>query len=269
MKPTLLSFLFLLFSALEVTCTDSGVNGFASANGGTTGGGSAVAVTVTTAADLKEAAGTPGAKVIIHRQWYNRCQQHHISDQQQDHNRCRRNRHPLSHVWYDHLAIRDASDGLLDITLQSDYHTVSWCKFWYTNSSLPHRLANLHIQERMPRVMCGGAHIYNNYHTFWGNNYAIGFGSYGSVAILNNYFNGTQDPHRFLHDVYADGETEGSIYDGTIGVRDEGKKGSRDVAGQEGSRYRPVTTPYAYALDAAEAVPELVRACAGPRASSV
>ena len=47
------------------------------------------------------------------------------------------------HVWLNHLNIWNAGDGNLDITSQSSYVTVSWCKFWYTDESHDHRLCAL------------------------------------------------------------------------------------------------------------------------------
>ncbi|PSN59796.1 pectin lyase-like protein, partial [Corynespora cassiicola Philippines] len=124
------------------------------------------------------------------------------------------------HIWYDHLNVFDAADGLLDITKESDYQTVSWCKFSYSSGSSDHRLASLvssgggtqpddegklrvtyhhnwwaeNVDQRMPRVMYGEAHIYNNFFDSAGNSYCIGFGSYGSVLIQSNYFKGVKNP---------------------------------------------------------------------------
>ena len=47
------------------------------------------------------------------------------------------------HVWLNHLNIWNAGDGNLDITRESNYVTVSWCKFWYTNEKHGHRFNGL------------------------------------------------------------------------------------------------------------------------------
>ncbi|OBT84626.1 hypothetical protein VE02_05470 [Pseudogymnoascus sp. 03VT05] len=66
MKANVLFCCYLLGVVIAVTCPgDTGVNGYASVEGGTTGGGTATAITVTTLADLKTNAGASGSRVII------------------------------------------------------------------------------------------------------------------------------------------------------------------------------------------------------------
>ncbi|ELR03559.1 hypothetical protein VC83_02581 [Pseudogymnoascus destructans] len=66
MKANLLFCYSLLGVALAVTCPDdTGVNGYATVKGGTTGGGTATAITVTNLADFKSNAAAYGSRVII------------------------------------------------------------------------------------------------------------------------------------------------------------------------------------------------------------
>lgn len=306
-------------------CPDNSVDGFASVGDGTTGGGSATPAIVTTASDLKSAAMAVEPRVIVVRGTIDTQGEVEVASDKtirgedasatvvggfsmnnvsniifQDLNikagtavdtiASRRSHH----VWYDHLNISDASDGLLDITIESDLQTVSWSTFWYSNASSNHRFASLvgsgggdhpedegklrvtyhhnwwaqNVDERMPRVMYGEGHIYNNYYNSPGNEYAIGFGSYGSILVQNNYFKDVKDPHVFMHDVYAYAEASGNIYDGATGSRHTGKHGNRDAQGNEGATYDPVSPPYSYSLDEASDIPALVQRCAGPRSSS-
>lgn len=46
------------------------------------------------------------------------------------------------HVWLDHLDISDGQDGNCDITKGADFVTVTWCKFWYSYDK-EHRFSNL------------------------------------------------------------------------------------------------------------------------------
>ena len=112
---------------------------------------------------------------------------------------------------------------------KSNYITVSYCKFYYTNSKNPHRFYGLigsgaanhpedfgtlkvtyHycwfgdlVYERMPRLVYGQVHIYNNYYSCKGNLYSIGVGSYGSALIESNYFQQVKNPIEFMYNIYA------------------------------------------------------------------
>ncbi|MFC8850793.1 MULTISPECIES: cellulose binding domain-containing protein [unclassified Micromonospora] len=190
------------------------------------------------------------------------------------------------HLWFDHLNLWDASDGLLDLTRGVDYMTVSWVKFWYTDSSNSHRLASLvgggsthgdtdrgklnatyhHnwfaelVDQRGPRMLFGKGHVYNSYYTSAGNAYSIGTGSEASVLIENNYFKNVHDPHRFQDGNPTYITARGNVYDNTSGRQD---------TGAQGSGVTPFTNPpYSYTLDNANDVPAIVSACAGPKLGS-
>ncbi len=194
------------------------------------------------------------------------------------------------HVWLNHLNTHDASDGNIDIKLGSNYITVSWCKIWYKNSKNDHRLSCLvgsgagdhddtdygrlkvtfhhnwfsdFCKERMPRVMYGMGHIYNNYYSCKGNDYCIGVGCYGTVLVENNYFKDVKNPHQFS---YADQTypcaitARGNEYDNTSGKKETGQhpKASSPAASFD-------QAPYPYLLDDAKTIPDLVQKYAGPQ----
>lgn len=194
-------------------------------------------------------------------------------------------------IWLNHLNVWDAGDGLLDITRESSYVTVSWCKFWYTDSKHSHRFCALigsgggdkpedwgklkvtyhHnwfadlVDQRMPRIVYGQAHIFNNYYTSKGNSYCVGVGSYGSALIEGNYFDGVKSPHRFMYDVYYHITAQGNAYMNTTGSRDKGMGGKRIVTGQN-FEVKPLTNlPYQYTLDPADDVPRILKALTGPQ----
>lgn len=201
------------------------------------------------------------------------------------------------HIWWDHLNVWDAEDGLLDITNASDYQTVSWMKFSYTNASHDHRLASLNgsgagdhpedwghnrvtyhhnwfatlVDQRMPRVMYGKGHQFNNYYNAPGNAYCIGVGSYGSILAENNYFKDVNDPILHMYDVYMYSAHSGNIFDNTTGHKDSGFAGTRDACPggdctiQAGFEPGPFEPPYPYTLRPAADVPEIVQRCAGPQ----
>jgi len=99
-----------------------------------------------------------------------------------------------NHIWVDHCDFMDGQDGNMDITEQSDYVTVSWCTFSYTERSFMHMNTNLcggsdsstgddaklnitwaynnwgkGCQARMPMARFGRFHMLNNYFTCTGN----------------------------------------------------------------------------------------------------
>ncbi len=190
------------------------------------------------------------------------------------------------HLWFDHLNIRDSRDGNLDLTNGSDLITVSWCKFWYTDAGNDHRLCSLvgsgsthadtdagrnratfhHnwfaglVRERMPRVLFGQSHVFNNLYTSAGNNYCVAAGSFAAVLIEQNYFQGVKDPHKFADDNHAFITATGNVYDGTKGKQETG------LGGTLGMNVEPFTQPpYAYTADAAKDVPRAVMMSAGPQ----
>ncbi len=194
----------------------------------------------------------------------------------------------VHHLWLDHLTLHDAGDGLMDITIGSNYVTVSWCKFYYTDLSNDHRLCSLvgsgadhddtdmgrnkatyhhnwfaeGVDQRMPRILYGQGHVYNNYYTCEGNYYCIGAGCYASVLVEGNYFKNVNNPHQMAYTharpVYI--TARDNVYDNTTGSKDTGLGGSA-----YGNVEAFTDPPYDYVLTPAEDVPALVERYAGPQ----
>lgn len=204
------------------------------------------------------------------------------------------------HVWINHLNIWNSSDGSIDSKMGADYITVSWCKLWYEDAidvrtgtlhyakDHDHRLACLigsgagdhddtdmgklhvtyhhnwfadYVDQRMPRVMYGRAHVYNNYYTCQDNTYCIGADSYASVLIENNYFKNVNNPHEFSYTpgLPASIVARGNEYDNTTGSKTTGQH-------YDTTKITPFeTTVYDYTLSDAVDIPEIVKNYAGPR----
>jgi pectate lyase len=189
------------------------------------------------------------------------------------------------HLWFDHLNVTDSSDGNLDLTKGSDFLTVSWSKFWYTDPNHSHRLSCLvgagsteaatdsgknnvtyhHnwfaelVDQRMPRVLFGKGHVFNDYYTSTGNGYCVGSGSFAALLVEGNYFKGVKSPHRFQDTNPSHITARDNVYDNTTGNKDTGQGGS-------GGTVTPFTDPpYDYKLDATATIPDLITRCAGPR----
>jgi len=183
------------------------------------------------------------------------------------------------HIWFDRCDISDGTDGNLDITVESDFVTVSWTRFSYSGRRAGgHQLSNLvgasdgatddaghlnvswhhnwwadNVQERMPRVRYGKNHLFNNLYTSAGNSYCIGLGVSGDVLLENNVFDGVDDPINSTS--YSDSnsvvESRGNVYTDTTG----------DTADFGSGVFTP---PYPYTLDDASDVEAMVRAGVGP-----
>jgi pectate lyase len=190
------------------------------------------------------------------------------------------------HLWFDHLNVSDGPDGNLDLTVGTDYVTVSWCKFWYTTPTRAHRLSCLigngstattdtnknnvtyhhnwfaqGVQERMPRILFGKCHVFNSYYNSTNNNYCVGVGSFASVRIENNSFQGVEDCYQFVDSNHAYITAAGNMFSGTSGKTETGLGGTD---GPIVTEFIP-STVYPYTPDAAADVPSMVTAGAGPQ----
>lgn len=189
-------------------------------------------------------------------------------------------------IWIDHCEFSHGFDGLLDITREADFVTVSWCKFFNHNKvmligsrdtdtiSREHLRTTIHhcwfdgcstfydsvdmkeyrLTQRMPRVRFGDVHVFNNYYEQVGD-YGIAARFESDVAIENNYFRNLQDPH-IINDIGKgiddpDLVASGNIYDNTGGN-----------AQVNGKAFNP-SAFYSYILDPAIDIPALVMNNAG------
>jgi len=189
--------------------------------------------------------------------------------------------HSTHHVWVDHCHFNECADGQFDITHGSDFFTVSWCKFSYTNETSDHRLSmlignrddlaaedtgKLHVtlhhnwigdlvQDRVPRVRFGQVHVFNTYYAATGNNTCIGLGILSQVLLESSYFDGIKRPWKSRSEP---GQTEGRLQTNddmiyTFGPKIQmGKTAPVD--------FKP---PYVYKLDAAKDVKDIVTTHAG------
>lgn len=112
----------------------------------------------------------------------------------------------------------DAADGLIDMTRECDFVTISWCHLYYTapngheNSILVggndddtmdigkshltfhHNWFGTIAKERMPSVRFGRAHVFNNYFNSPGNRYCTRTRLYAEVLVENNFYDNVQNP---------------------------------------------------------------------------
>jgi pectate lyase len=157
------------------------------------------------------------------------------------------------HLWFDHLDVSDGSDGNLDMTHDSDYITISWTKFWYSNrrtdpeqGASGHRFSNLigasdsdageyritfhhnwwadNIDQRMPRSRFGDIHVFNNLFTASGNSYCTNAGISTHLLVENNIYRGVNNP--LSPDGNGDMRAQGNVFDDVTGNQsDNGGQG--------------------------------------------
>lgn len=114
------------------------------------------------------------------------------------------------HVWIDHNTLYNCQDGLIDVTLGSNFITIS--NNWLFNHNEAMLLGNSDeaqadkkmmitvafnrfgpgLMQRMPRIRKGYAHVANNFYLPWGI-YAIGGSSDPTILSEGNVFVGPND----------------------------------------------------------------------------
>ena len=94
------------------------------------------------------------------------------------------------HCWVDHCTFLDGMDGNFDITQRSDFNTVSWCTFSYTDRSYMHQNTNLiGSSDREPTGFLNTTYAFN----WWGPGCVqrMPMARVGKIHMLNNYFSCT------------------------------------------------------------------------------
>lgn len=119
-----------------------------------------------------------------------------------------------NHMWVDHCDFIDGMDGNFDINSRSDFVTISWCKFCYTDRTYVHANTNLvgsndnpdfngidnlnvtfaychwdrGCDQRMPMARFGTIHVLNCYYSCAGNTAAINPRKISEFLIEGCYF---------------------------------------------------------------------------------
>lgn len=192
----------------------------------------------------------------------------------------------INNVLVTKCTIYDTGDGAFDISNNSDFVTVSWCKFHYTPSTpdpghtfaclvgssdtqeddaanlrvtYHHNWWTTGVKERMPRVRYGQVHVYNNYYSnLVAGGYCIGVGCGARIRVENNYFNAVPTPWK---DYYSDVPEHPA---GHIGWNTGNVFYSCLAPSWATNEYATIfTPPYSYTLYNAADLPAMVQAYAG------
>ena len=178
------------------------------------------------------------------------------------------------HCWVDHCAFSDGMDGNFDITVSSDFNTVSWCTFSYTERSYMHQNTNLigysdreptgflnttfafnwwgqGCVQRMPMIRVGKIHMLNNYFSCTTAGNCINPRKNSEVLIEGNYFEKGVRRYYSQNDAIA------------VTWADSNHAEEPNKAGQPISIGTPVTVPYDYSVAPYADVPAAVKKHAG------
>ena len=170
-------------------------------------------------------------------------------------------------------------DELCSIVRQSDYVTVSWCKFYFDSPddhsfgfligngddvtadrgklhvTMHHNWYDNGVKGRQPRVRYGYVHIYNNYYNSNNTDYCIGAGYECHIRVENTHFDNVDDP-------WAD--YGGPDSGGQIGWSNLKFEGSSQPSFMSNS-FPVFSPPYSFSLDSVDSVESIVRNSAGNR----
>ena len=178
------------------------------------------------------------------------------------------------HCWVDHCSFSDGMDGNFDITQSSDFNTVSWCTFSYTERSYMHQNTNLigysdreptgflnttfafnwwgqGCVQRMPMIRIGKIHMLNNYFSCTTAGNCINPRKNSEVLIEGNYF------EKGVRRYYSQNDAI------SVTWADSNHAEEPNKAGQPISIGTPVTVPYDYSVAPYADVPAAVKKHAG------
>ncbi len=255
MLKRLLTLLFAcpLFSTLSFSQDQCAPVGWATQNGGTTGGGSAAPITVTTLSALQTQASSSGAKVIYVSGTIGTgvgTRVNVAADKTiiglpgakliggfdvKAKNIIIRNMKvqgpgavdvdgvdcltidgtSTTNIWIDHCEFYDGQDGNLDISNGANYIAVTWCKFYYTAASSNHQFCNL-IGNSDSKTSDRTKLKVTMMYNWWGAGCKERMPRlrFGQVHIVNNYFNCTGNNHCVRAGKEADLLVESNYFDG-------------------------------------------------------
>lgn len=242
--------------AFAVTSPDFPMTGFATQNGGTTGGKGKSEVTVDNVTDLKAYAKAGNKIIYVKPGTYmgpievgsnvtiygyqgaiiaqpttgsamklsgssnviiRNLKFKGIGAHDDDDEDCLQVNHESKNVWIDHVDIYDGHDGNLDITNASDYVTISWTKFSYTSASTGHQFSNL-IGNSKTKTSDRGHLNVTIHHTWWadGVKERMPRVRFGKVHVANNLFDSKDASHCVRAAVEANVRIEKNVF---IGVQ--------------------------------------------------
>lgn len=178
------------------------------------------------------------------------------------------------HCWVDHCAFSDGMDGNFDITQSSDFNTISWCTFSYTDRSYMHQNTNLiGYSDREPTGFLNTTYAFN----WWGSGCVqrMPMARVGKIHMLNNYFSCTTASNCINPRKNSEVLIEGNFFEKgvkryysqndaiSVTWANSNHAEESNKAGEPTSIGTPVTVPYNYSVVPYADVPAAVKKHAG------
>lgn len=178
------------------------------------------------------------------------------------------------HIWVDHCSFTDGLDGNFDINSGSDFITVSWSTFQYTDKAYDHKASNLIGSSERPSEGEGKFHITFAY-CIWGEGCEVRMPvvRFGTIHLLNDYYDcaGNYAPavnacigSKFLMEGNYFEKGVKNIYEATPDAEGTEFKGNIFLEKFKVPSGIQVPMPYAYTAIAASQVPKIVGKQSGP-----
>ena len=176
--------------------------------------------------------------------------------------------------WIDHCNFTDGMDGNLDITQSSDFNTISWCTFSYTERSYMHQNTNLiGYSDREPTGFLNTTYAFN----WWGEGckQRMPMARVGKIHMLNNYFSSTTSSNCINPRKNSEVLIEGNYFEKgvkryfsqkdaiSVTWADSNFAEEKNKMGEPASVGEAVTVPYEYTVAPSVDVPTVVRQHAG------
>jgi pectate lyase len=180
--------------------------------------------------------------------------------------------HGTKNCWIDHCAFTDGMDGNFDITGMSDFITVSWCTFSYTEHSYMHQNTNLvGSSDSEATGLLNTTYAFNWWDT--GCKQRMPMARVGKIHMLNNYFSSTTASNCINPRKSSEFLIEGNYFESGVKkwysqsgasavtwCADNYIAESKSLPASLGSE---VTVPYTYTVAPYSDVPEAVKSGAG------
>ena len=192
-----------------------------------------------------------------------------------------------NHVWADHCDFIDGQDGNFDITNASNFITVSWCHFRYTDHSYVHQNTNL-VGSGDSKAAAATAYLpagedYGKLNVTFANNEwgancrsRMPMGRAGKIHLLNNWYNCSDNTENCINprlnseyliegNYFATGVTKTYKMNNAIGVSvSDNTYEDISVSTKATASGTAVTVPYDYTAISSLKVPDMVELLVGP-----